>query len=287
MGRRTYRTAVLLAAALAAACGRPVGDFGRAEPSYLHDTLMPRVGENRAWWRDEPHSSLPHTTDETELNDRAWNFVRAPHVADWWLDSLIEGERTRILPMLKGTGSMTPELADTYYWWVLPVFDAAYDTTRYHRYLLKEGFSSESGRWHRVAADITADTALVPPFCAVAARVRQADVDRYAALKRGYEVGTPFDDDVMARIYENEEAIAWVWRAISYRLSSYRFAIDRLEIEAPSPEAARGAKLAYNALAASKCTGAPTLRSVPSLPERHSRLLDRPDPFYTEPVPQK
>jgi hypothetical protein len=287
MDRRAFRTAVLLAAALATACGRPVGDFGRAEPSYLHDTLLPRVGENRAWWRDEPKSSLPHTTDERELNDRAWNFARAPHVADWWLDSLVEGERTRILPMLKGTGAMTPELADTYYWWVLPVFDAAYDTTRYHRYLMEEGFGSEIARWHRVAADITADTALVPPFCAVAARVRQADVDRYAALQRGYEVGTPFDEDVMARIYENEEAIAWVWRAISYRLSSYRFAIDRLEVEAPSPEAARGAKLAYNALSASKCTGAPTLRSVPALPVRHSRLLDRPDPFYTEPVPQK
>ena len=27
-----------------AACGRPTGDFGRAEPSFLHDTILPVAG---------------------------------------------------------------------------------------------------------------------------------------------------------------------------------------------------------------------------------------------------
>lgn len=273
--------------ALLTACGRPTGDFGRAEPSYLHDTILPSLGDVVAEKRRaEPVSDLPMTDDEIELRDRAWNFVRAPHVRDWWLDTLVEGERTRILPMLKGQGQMSPELAATFPKWSLPLLNPAYDTSRYHKYLLGEAYASSESRWQRLITDIGADTALVPPFCEVAARVRRADAGRIGALERQGEARSEFGSDATARVYENQETMSWVWRALSYRLSSYRFAIDRMEIETPSAQTAN-AKRVYNVLASSKCSNAPALRSIPSVPERHSRLMIPPDPFYTMPVPQK
>ena len=36
--------ALALVALAVTACGRPTGDFGRAEPSFLHDTLLPAAG---------------------------------------------------------------------------------------------------------------------------------------------------------------------------------------------------------------------------------------------------
>jgi hypothetical protein len=274
-------------ACLLAACGRPTGDFGRAEPSYLHDTILPALGKAVAvQGRGTTVSGFPMTADEIELRDRSWNFVRAPHVRDWWLDTLVEGERTRILPILRGEGQLSPDLAQGFPRWSLPLLNPAFDASRYHRYLLSDAFISTEARWQKLISDIGADTALVPPFCDVAARVRRADVGRISAVNRQRETTTALGAEAMARVSDNQDVMSWVWQAIGYRLTSYRFAIDHMEIETPSVALA-SARLAYNGLATSKCQNAPALKTVPSLPERHSRLLDAPDPFYTMPVPQK
>lgn len=276
--------AVLAAVLVAvAACGRPTGDFGRAAPSFLHDTLLPVAGDLIASQaRKEPVSAFPLTDDEIELRNRAWAFVRAPHARDWWLDTLVEGERTRILPILKGdaeTAAMFPQIA-------LPLIAPAYDRSRYHRYLLSDGRRSTETMWTRVTDDARADTALVPPFCAVAARVRRADVERLGALRRQGLVEAGLHQGAEARVWENEETISWVWQALGYRGASYRYAIDHLEVEAPSDQLAT-AERALAGLLGVRCFGAPAMRTaMPSGPARHSRLMNPPDPF-DEPVPQK
>ena len=114
--------ALALVALAVTACGRPTGDFGRAEPSFLHDTLLPAAGKLTAEYvRKEPVSGFPLTDDEIELRNRAWAFVRAPHVRDWWLDSLVEGERTRILPILKGGDAPSPEIVAMFPEIALPI----------------------------------------------------------------------------------------------------------------------------------------------------------------------
>lgn len=268
-----------------AACGRPTGDFGRAEPSLLNDTLLPAVGNLVASQvRKEPVSGFPLTDDEIELRNRAWAFVRAPHVRDWWLDSLVEGERTRILPILKGGDSVSPEMAVPQI--ALPLIAPAYDRSRYHGYLLSDGRLSTETLWVRVIDDAGADTALIPPFCAVAARVRRDDVERLGALRRQRLVEAGLHEGAEARVWENEETIAWVWQALGYRAASYRYAIDHFEVEAPSGQVF-AANRAYDTLVSSKCFGAPSIRTaMPRGPERHSRLMTAPDPF-DEPVPQK
>lgn len=286
---RALKAGGMLAVVLVAvaACGRPTGDFGRAAPSYLHDTLLPAAGDLIASQaRKEPVSAFPLTDDEIELRNRAWAFVRAPHARDWWLDTLVEGERTRILPILKGDGAMSPETAAMFPEIALPLIAPAYDRSRYHRYLLSDGRRSTETLWTRVTDDARADTALVPPFCAVAARVRRADVERLGALRRQGLVEASLHEGAEARVWENEETISWVWQALGYRGASYRYAIDHLEVEAPSGQLVT-AERALAELLGVRCFGAPAMRTaMPSVPARHSRLMNPPDPF-DEPVPQK
>ena len=55
-----------------AACGRPTGDFERAEPSLLHDRVLPFGGDVvAAYGRREQVSSFRRTDREETLRDRA------------------------------------------------------------------------------------------------------------------------------------------------------------------------------------------------------------------------
>jgi hypothetical protein len=257
---------ILLALALVlplAACGRPTGDFGRAAPSVLHDDLLPAVGgliaEER---RKEPVSDLNLTDDERELRDRAFAFVRAPHLGDWWLDTLVEGQRTRVLPTI----------------------DPDFDPNRYSDFLRADPYRSSEIRWAKVEADVTGDALLVPPFCAVAARVRRADDERLAVLNR-----RPVEDalvvEVEDRVIENAEVMAWVWRALGYRLESYRLAVDRLELETPSGRLFE-VNRAILALAGTRCEGAPPYARLRISEPRRGRVIFGTDPF-DGPVLQK
>ena len=258
---RTTTTVLLLAAACLAAC-RPTGDFGRARPSTINDDILPLAGKLAATLREEPVSWFRMTDDEEILRDRAWAFVRPPHVGDWWLGTLVEGQRTRILPEL----------------------DPRFDRTRYYAYLRSDPYRSSEGRWNRVISDMQGDAMLVPPFCAVAARVRRTDVERLVTLER--QAPDPaFERDAYARVAENNAVMSWVWRALGFRVDSYRFALDRLAVETPSglrPEAER----VFAALAATRCGDAPPVRRVAIDPGRRSRIAGGPDPFDA-PVLQK
>lgn len=257
------RAACAAAVVALAACGRPTGDFGRARPSVIHDDLMPAAGAVLARSREEPVSGFNLTDDERELRDRAFAFVRSPHLGDWWLDTLVEGQRTRILP----------------------VIDPDFDTGRYYAYLRADPYRSSDARWSKVIEDVTGDAMLVPPFCAVAARVRTTDAGRIGRLESDPPPDPVFIEDGYARVDENAEVTAWVWRALGYRLAAYRVAIDRLAVETPS-SLLWDTNRAWAALSATRCEGGPPLKTFPGPAPRRSRLLDGPDPF-DRPVLQK
>jgi hypothetical protein len=277
----------LLAALLGlAACARPTGDFGRAKPSVVHDRLLPSIGADFARRRGEPVSDFNLTDDEKELRRRAWAFVRSPHVRDWWLDTLVEGERTRILPALEGEGAPTPEIVASLPRFALPLLDPAYDPRRYYAFLREDRFRSSETRWVRIGEDMLGDALLIPPYCEIAARVRRTDVERLAALNRQPGIDPATVDHAYARVSENEAVNAWVWRALRYRLTAYRFAIDSLEIETPSDRLWETNRT-FQTLAGTRCEGAPAIRLVDQrrVP-RPSRYAHAPDPF-DEPVLQK
>lgn len=251
---------LMIAALLLAAC-RPTGDFGRARPSVINDEILPAAGRLAATYREEPVSWFRMTDDERLLRDRAWAFVRPPHVGDWWLGALVEGQRTRILPEI----------------------DPSFDRTRYYGYLRGEAYRSSEGRWNRIISDMRGDALLLPPFCRVASLVRRTDTERLVALELR-RVEPDFERDAYARVAENNRVMGWVWRALAYRVDSYRYALDRLVVETPSTAQVE-AERAFDDLAGARCAGAPAVRLIVDGPRR-SRLTAGPDPFDA-PVLQK
>jgi len=256
----------LLLPLLLAGCGRPTGDFGRAEPSVLHDTVMPAAGELIAEWdRREVVSDFNRTDREAVLRDRAWGLVRAPHVRDWFGDGLIEYERTRIVPEI----------------------DYAFDPRGYYNHLRRDPFVSSETRWNRAISDMRADAALIGPFWNEARRVREADAMRLRALDRRAG-GRPEElQNAYARIDENARVVDWVWRSMRLRVAAYRDAVDRMMVETPSQRGAE-ADVAWTELRRAIDHAE---AGMPPLPRRiagaaaPSRYTKR--ETVNEPVPQK
>ncbi|SON54870.1 hypothetical protein HDIA_1329 [Hartmannibacter diazotrophicus] len=252
--------AVAIAASLAG-CGRPEGDFGRAKPSVLHDDILPAIGKRMAAKRGEAVGNFNLTDTEQELQNRAWTLIRAPHQGMWWQSTLIEGERTR----------------------VLPPFSGAYAPGDYYRELSSDRYASSDTRWSRVIADMAADEALLPPYCATVVKVWRIDGERIAAIGREMPADDEWAKNAGARVAENDNLIGWVSRSLQYRLDSYAFAIDHLAIETPSDEEGE-ARRGWAALRkAALCPGVPAAAIRRPAPVRKGRALDG---FY-RPVDQK
>lgn len=213
MVRPTHAVVVAAIGLALAGCGRSTGDFGRAEPNVLDDSWMPAVGDVVArHGRGELVSDFNRTDREGTLRDRAWSIVRAPHAADWLGESLIEGQRTRVLPEL----------------------DARFDPAGYYAFLRRDRFDSSEARWSRLLVDMRADTQLVGPFWAEARSVREDDRVRLSAADGRRDLGPVELRDAYARIDENARVVDWVWRAMRFRLTAYRMAIDRMMVETPT-----------------------------------------------------
>lgn len=196
-------------------CARPTGDFGRAAPGVLHDSIMPAMGASRAYHAGEPVSDLNLTDQEREMHDRVWRFLVAAHAHVWFYDTAVELQRTR----LSGTID-TQFLADRYY--------ATLRTTDYR---------SSPVRYRTVASDIDADIATIPGTFAAICRVIEVDRQRAVAVAN-VALGRPDgQQQVAARKWENDQKIAWFTRALAYRHLSYSTALDRLLVETPHEEA--------------------------------------------------
>lgn len=191
---------------------RPTGDFGRPEPSVIHDFFAVKAGNQIANARGEPVSSLNYTDQELTLRDRAWTLVRPPHARDWLGATVAEGQRTRILPDL----------------------DTGLSKERYYRFLRTDRFTSSEARYERVQMDLSADRKLLRPYCTLAYKIRDIDQERLRAANARVNMDPNRLTAVYARVEENRRLMTWVWRSVKYRALSYDYAIDALELETPS-----------------------------------------------------
>lgn len=203
---------VLLAGLTAACIARPVGDFGRAAPSFTHDTAMPETGDFVSWARGEPVSDFNKIDQEEEMHNRVWRFLVAAHAKDWFFDSSVELQRTRIIP---------PK-------------DEYYTVERYYGWLKQRPYQSSRTRYSTVGSHITADIETIPRTFAAICAVIAVDRQRALALESlGGGLPPAMAHDVAARKYENDAFIAWFVRALNYRHDSYDFALDSLLVETP------------------------------------------------------
>lgn len=196
---------------LAGCVSRPVGDFGRAQPGVLHDTVMPAVGEFAARQRREPVSDFNQTDQEREMHDRTWRFLIAPHARDWLFDTSVELQRTRI---------GTPK-------------DHTFSTDRYYLWLKKTQYQSSTTRYATVGRHIAADLDTLPTTFQSICAVLEVDRQRAAALSTIPDLEPGVATDVDARRTENRWYIDWFVRALTYRYESYSYALDHLLVETP------------------------------------------------------
>ena len=198
-----------------AGCLRPTGDFGRARPSFINDRILPVAGRQVVGLNREPQSSFPYTDEEEELRDLSWYLVAPAHGRDWIGMSAAELQRTEIT--VRADLRLAPE--------------------RYSALLLSDRYRSSEARYRRIMDDAANDMAAIGGFFARAADVAAADEARLAAAMALPDIGVSELDDTHGRIAENERLVAWVTRAVWFRLYAYRYALDRLMIATPSASA--------------------------------------------------
>lgn len=202
---------VLVVSLVAACASRPVGDFGRAQPSVLHDRVMPAVGDFMATQRREPVSNLNQTDQEREMHDRTWRFLIAAHSRDWMFDTAVEMQRTRI-----GRAQ-----------------DHKYGPERYYNWLRTTQYQSSRTRYATVGSHILADLDTVDATFRAICAVEEVDRQRRVALSELPGIEQSVAANVEARRVENQWYIDWFVRALSYRYSSYSYALDHLLVETP------------------------------------------------------
>ncbi|MEM8797768.1 MAG: hypothetical protein AAGE61_19555 [Pseudomonadota bacterium] len=214
--RPAVLTTLLVVSTALSACSRPHGDFGRIEPNFLHETVLPKTGALIAKRRGEQVSNFRKTDEERKLEDLSWNIVRPLHVDDWVSGTLVEGRRTRVFP----------EIADRL------------DHRAYLFYLRAEPFRSSETRWDRLISDIRTDQGFVAPFYDQARIVFINDRQRVAFLEKNAEAfDLPYRQSAKARIAENEKLIDVALQSFRFRFQAYDHAIRRLTVETPSPRA--------------------------------------------------
>lgn len=199
-----------------AACARPIGDFGRAEPDPIHDQVMPAIGNGRARLGREPVSAFNLSDEEREMRDRIWHYLIAPHAFDWFQASVVELQRTRIVPV-SGKSLLA--------------------VNRYYMWLHREQYASSRARYGRIGDDVAVDVELMPAVFAAICAVLEQDRQRGVAANGLPDLDEGTKANAAARQIENQTQIGWFVAAVQNRYDSYNYALDHLLAETPHEEA--------------------------------------------------
>lgn len=164
--------------------------------------------------RHEPVSNFNLTDQETEMYDRVWRFLVAPHAKDWFYDTAVEMQRTRIS---RAT-------------------DVRFAVDRYYQWLKRADYGSSRTRYATVGRHIGADIDTIPTTFASICAVLEIDRQRAIALAGLSGLEAQVGADVAARSVENNKHINWFVRALTYRYQSYDYALNHLLVETPDKQ---------------------------------------------------
>jgi len=191
------------------------GDFGRVRPELVSDNMHDWVGRDAVAGIGGPVSEFRTTDQERELRDRAYALIEPPYNRNRW-DSVWREY---------GHGQAEREQ---------PAFDrTAYFARLHHVYR-----RSEVSAYARIVTDARNDVERMPAFFANANRVFDMDRRRTQSLAHVSDLNEREHANVLARTRENAAIVAWVCRALDWRIASYRYALERLVLAVPSPSAA-------------------------------------------------
>jgi hypothetical protein len=91
--------------------------------------------------------------------------------------------------------------------------------------------------------DVRDDITRFEPFFAAAVRVIELDRKRDASIAHVSELSPRERADAVARMQENSLIVQWVQQCLEQRVSSYRWALERLVLQAPDNMAADADRL--------------------------------------------
>ena len=215
---------IALALTLGACSG---GDFGRTREDMRSDDMHRWLGLEATSSVGLRPSQFQLTDNERQLRDLAYPLIEPPHSRPAWKS--VFGD---YLPMASP-------------WRQTPGFDR----TAYGRMLIDEPHRSHASRYSQLIDDVRGDVARFEPFFGSAIKVIELDRKRDASLKYISELSPRERADAVARMQENSLIVQWVQQCLERRVSSYRWALERLVLQAPDNLAADADRL-INELAA-------------------------------------
>lgn len=214
---KSITLAVLVLSAGLSLSGCSGGDFGRVRQSALSDDMHRWIGEEATASIGLRASEFDLTDGERQMRDLAYPLIEPPHSRPLWKN--VFGEY-KPLP--------SP-------WRQTPVFDR----TAYGRLLIDEPHRSHTSRYSELMDDARNDIERFEPFYANAARVIELDRKRNAGLKLVSGLSPRERADAIARMDENALIVQWVEQCLQRRVSSYRWALERLVVHTPDNLAAQ------------------------------------------------
>ncbi len=188
------------------------GDFGRTRQDFRNDDMHSWLGAEVTGSVGLKASQFQLTDNERQLRDLAYPLIEPPHSRPAWKSVF---------------GDYQP----------LP------SPWRQGRTLIDEPHRSHTSRYQQLIEDVRDDITRFEPFFASAARVIELDRKRNASLKMVSELSPPERADAIARMEENSLIVQWVQQCLERRISSYRWALERLVIQAPDNIAAEADRL--------------------------------------------
>ena len=197
------------------------GDFGRTRGDFRNDDMHRWLGAEATGSVGMTSSQFQLTENERQLRDLAYPLIEPPHSRPAWKSVF---------------GDYQPLPAP---WRQRPLFDR----TAYGRQLIDEPHRSHASRYAQLMEDVRDDITRFEPFFSSAVRVIDLDRKRNASLKLISELSPAERADAVARMEENTLIVQWVQQCLERRVSSYRWALERLVIHAPDNVAADADRL--------------------------------------------
>jgi hypothetical protein len=209
--RRQLRGWLAAALALGLLCGcSGNGDFGRVKPSLVREDTHAWLGGDVSRRLVEPPWNHQLTDEERRLRDLAYPLIEPPYDRNKWLSVLSE------------YGRLGRD-------WPYP------DRAAYASKLFQTPYRSQTARYNKLIEDIRNDVTRMDPFFRVARYVADMDRKRDKSLAYVSNLTAEEHSNTVNRIRENEGIILWVQGSLNERAASYKLALERLVIAAPSP----------------------------------------------------
>ena len=210
---------LLLGSVLLAGCSG--GDFGRARDDMRNDDMHRWIGAEATSSVGLHPSQFQLTDPERQLRDLAYPLIEPPHSRPAW--KTVFGD---FQPIASPWRQAVP-----------------FDRTAYGRALIDEPHRTHTSRYAQLIDDARDDIQRFESFFASAVRVIDLDRKRDATLPHISELSARERADAVARMQENSLIIQWVQQCLERRVSSYRWALERLVLQAPDTMAADADRL--------------------------------------------